>query len=310
MWFLFAIVAMLCWSGSDIFSKVGSKPEDKHSHWKMVIAVGMIMGIQAMIQIFGFGVKVTLQDLIEYLPASAFYISSMILGYIALRYIELSVSSPICNCSGAASSLFLLIFFFKMTGITDKLTLVGTILGVLFCATGVLTLGIVDAREDEELKALRREKANVKYSKSILALLLPILYLILDAGGTVADAFILEHMDENVANVAYGLTFCMMAFGAAVYLAIRMFVKKEKIFYVSREWPKLVGGGFETLGQLAYVYAMARNAVASAPIICCYCAVSVVWGRIFLKEKLTWRHYVAIAIAVIGIVIMGIFGGD
>lgn len=310
MWFVLALVAMLCWSGSDLFSKIGSKPDDKHSHWKMVIAVGMVMGIHAMVSIFGLGVRVTLNDMIRYLPASAFYISSMILGYIGLRYIELSVSSPICNCSGAASSLFLLIFFFKMTGIEDNMTLVGTILGIAFCAVGVLSLGIVEAKEDEELKALRREKSNVKYTKSILAILLPVLYLVLDAGGTVADAFILETMDEEVANTAYELTFCLSAFVAAVYLAVRMFVKKEKIFYVSREWPKLAGGVFETAGQFAYVYAIAGNAVAAAPIISCYCAVSVLWGRIFLKEKLSWRHYVAILIAVIGIAIMGIFGGD
>ena len=42
-------------------------------------------------------------------------------------------------------------------------------------------------------------------------------------------------------------------------------------------------------------------------MISCYCAVSVLWSRIFLKEKLSWKHYVSILIAVTGIVILGIF---
>ncbi len=36
-----------------------------------------------------------------YLPVSLLYISSMAMGYVGLRYIELSISSPICNSSGA-----------------------------------------------------------------------------------------------------------------------------------------------------------------------------------------------------------------
>ena len=49
MWLILAIIALLCWSGSDLFSKIGSKPSDKYSHWKMVIAVGVGMGIHAFI---------------------------------------------------------------------------------------------------------------------------------------------------------------------------------------------------------------------------------------------------------------------
>ena len=41
MWFVLALIALVCWSGSDIFSKIGSKPDDKNSHWKMVMAVGL-----------------------------------------------------------------------------------------------------------------------------------------------------------------------------------------------------------------------------------------------------------------------------
>ena len=51
MWFWYSLAALLCWSGSDFFSKLGSKPGDKYSHWKMVIAVGTVMGIHAIYEI-------------------------------------------------------------------------------------------------------------------------------------------------------------------------------------------------------------------------------------------------------------------
>ncbi len=306
MWFVLSLVALLCWSGSDLFSKIGSKPDDKYSQWKMVVAVGLVMGIHAAFEIFVNGVQINWSAILTYLPASALYISSMILGYIALRYIELSVSSPVCNSSGAIASLFMIIFFFKMSGIETQGQLVGTIFGILACGIGVVGLGFAEMGEDEEVKLKRQEKANVKYSKSWIAIVLPVLYCFIDAAGTVADTFILETLDENVANVAYELTFLACGGIAAIYVFA---IKRDKPT-VKREFPKVVGAVCETAGQFAYIMALSKNSVAAAPIICCYCALSVVWGAIFLKERLSWKHYIAIAITIAGIVLLGVFGGD
>ncbi len=306
MWFVLSLVALLCWSGSDLFSKIGSKPDDKYSQWKMVIAVGLVMGIHAAFEIFVNGVQINWAAILTYLPASALYISSMVLGYIALRYIELSVSSPVCNSSGAIASLFMIIFFFKMSGIETQGQLVGTIFGILACGIGVVGLGFAEMGEDEEVKLKRQEKANVKYSKSWIAIVLPVLYCFIDAAGTVADTFILETLDENVANVAYELTFLACGGIAAIYVFA---IKRDKPT-VKREFPKVVGAVCETAGQFAYIMALSKNSVAAAPIICCYCALSVVWGAIFLKERLSWKHYIAIAITIAGIVLLGVFGGE
>ena len=158
MWFVLSLVALLCWSGSDLFSKIGSKPDDKYSQWKMVIAVGFVMGLHAAYEIFVNGVQINWAAILTYLPASALYISSMVLGYIALRYIELSVSSPVCNSSGAIASLFMIIFFFKMSGIETQGQLVGTIFGIVACGIGVVGLGFAEMGEDEEVKLKRQEK--------------------------------------------------------------------------------------------------------------------------------------------------------
>ena len=294
MWFWLAIAAMLCWSGSDLFSKIGSRPDDKYSHWKMVMAVGLVMGVHAIVTMLG-GVKVTLQDIVHYLPASSMYILSMVLGYVGLRYIELSISSPICNCSGAVAALFCLIF------LGEQIDMPLGLIAILAMAAGVVLLSIVETREDDQIKLERQKIENVRYTKSILALLLPILYCVIDAAGTVADSIILETLDESVANVAYELTFLVMGIVAAIYT---FGVKRQKP-ELPRETPKLIAAVCETAGQFAYVFAIGENAVGAAPIISCYCLVSVLWSRIFLKEKLSWKHYASIAVAAVGIVIMG-----
>ena len=112
-WFILSLIAILFWSGSDLFSKLGSRPDDKYSHWKMVMAVGVVMGAHAFFLI-ATGTPFSISDIVTYLPASAMYILSMILGYAGLRYIELSISSPICNSSGAVAAL-LCFFILKET---------------------------------------------------------------------------------------------------------------------------------------------------------------------------------------------------
>ena len=299
MWFWFSIIALFCWSGSDLFSKIGcADKSDKYSHFKMVTAVGVVMGIHALYEIFVSGVPIDLASLLKYLPVSALYILSMTLGYVGLRYIELSVSSPICNSSGAIVSLLCIV------ALGDRFDVPVYIAIGLICA-GVIGLGFVEAREDDELRRLRQEKANYKYSKSALAIILPLMYCLLDALGTFADSMVLETLDEDVANVAYELTFLVC--GAASFIYVK-FIKKQK-FLPKKEAPKYVGAIFETIGQFAYIYALAdsEHVAMAAPIISAYCVASVIWGRIFLKEKLSVKHYITIAVAVAGIIILGVY---
>ncbi len=308
MWLILALTALLFWSGSDLFSKMGSKPNDKYSHWKMVIAVGLVMGIHAIIEMLT-GTPVSFQAILYYLPASSMYILSMIFGYVTLRYIELSVSSPICNSSGALAAI---LCFLVLGQTIDDLSTVGV---VLVCA-GVLLLGISEYTENEEARRARQSKANVKYSKSVLAILLPILYCIIDALGSFFDTMILDeentvlpnifhYLPEDTANVAYELTFLFMALVAAIYVFI---IRKDTVV-VKAEGFKGIGAVCETIGQLAYIYALSANAVAAAPVISAYCAASVLWSRIFLKEKLSWKHYASIAVVFAGIIILGVAEG-
>ena len=62
------------------------------------------------------------------------------------------------------------------------------------------------------------------------------------------------------------------------------------------------------VSQFAYIYAIADedHVMYAAPIIAAYCAASVLWSRIFLREKLSWRHYLMLVLIVIGIVLLGI----
>ena len=214
MWFWFALIALFCWSGSDLFSKLGCQDEkDRYSHLKMVTAVGVVMGLHAAYEIFIGGVEISFGIILTYLPVSLLYILSMAAGYLGLRYIELSISSPICNSSGAIVA----VLTFATAGISDELPPLALVAVALVCA-GVIALGITESREDEELRRARQDASNRRYAKSWVAITIPVIYCLLDALGTFADARVLETLNEDSANVAYELTFCAMGLFCAVYV--------------------------------------------------------------------------------------------
>lgn len=300
MWFWLSIIALLCWSGSDLFSKIGCRDgRDKYAHLKMVIAVGVVMGLHAGYEIFIGGTVISWKIILTYLPVSILYILSMTIGYVGLRYIELSISSPICNSSGALVAVLCLIT--GGIGAVNGWQLVA----VVCVCIGVVALGVVEAHEDDELRAARQEKSNFRYAKSMLALALPIIYCLLDALGTFADSLVLRTLNEDSANAAYELTFLFCGIVCFIYVVI---IKKDRLV-PKMEAPKYIGAVCETAGQFAYIYAIGDEAhvMFAAPIISAYCVASVIWSRIFLKEKLSFKHYLSIAVVVVGIAILGLF---
>jgi uncharacterized membrane protein len=243
-------------------------------------------------------------DFINYLPVAALYIFAMVLGYIGLRYIELSVSSPICNCSGSLALLLCAIFLPMLGGAVIELD-AWSIIGVVLITLGIIAVGIVDSKESQELKELRRLESNRKYTKSFLALLLPIAYLIIDALGTVGDEvfFIFNDISDYSANSSFELTFFFLAVFAFIWVK---FVKKDNLFK-NQSKDVYIGGLCETIGQVFYMAVMFADYEVGMPIISAYCVVSVLWSRIFLKEKLSKYHYASIATTIAGIILLGIF---
>ena len=74
MWLWLSLTALLCWSGSDLFSKIGCRDgSDRYSHLKMVIAVGVVMGLHAAFEIFVGGTAISWSVIWTYLPVSLLY---------------------------------------------------------------------------------------------------------------------------------------------------------------------------------------------------------------------------------------------
>ncbi len=285
MWLIMAIVTLLLWGIADLFYKKGNNEKDKYSHLKTGMLVGLVMGIHAIIYMIVKHLSFDLMAMLKYLPVSLCYIISMIIGYKGLKYINLSISSPIQNSSGLITSLLLVIIFKVKLSIWE-------VIALIVMAIGVVMLSVIENKKD----------IKVAFKKiTVAAIMFPLLYCVIDGAGTFLDSIYLdmkEIIDEDMALIAYELTLFIYGVISFIYLKL----KKVKI-KVKDEKNRLSAAIFETLGQFTYVFAITSHSVITAPIVACYSALSVLLSRIFLKEKISKLQYLALFL-IFGSIIM------
>lgn len=146
-WYTAAVLTIILWGITDLFYKKGTDPNDKYSHLRIVFMVGLVMGVQAMFELHKMGWEYDLINIIKYLPVSSMYILSMTLGYVGLRYLEVSINSPVSNTSGAIAG----ILAFLVLGKTMNLWQLGA---VTMITIGLIGIGIIerDLAEEERIK--------------------------------------------------------------------------------------------------------------------------------------------------------------
>ena len=302
-WLFFSVATALLWGTAELFYKKGAQPDEKYSHLKICVWVGVVMGAHAIFTLLTQDIGYNPVNLLIYLPVSLFYIISIAFSYFGMRFLEESISDPIENTAGVICVLLFAIFM------GDEFSL------LTWIAVGVITFGVVGVSYIENAGETTRKKKLGK-TLAIVAFIMPFLYALLDAVGTfLDDAFFLvedianapfvdvtEETIEAVANTSYELTFAMFALGLFIFMK----AKKVKFGPVPQHKDKILAAVFETAGQFTYVYALGGVDAIAAPILSSVCVVSLLLSRIVLKEKLPKKTYFFIAIVIIGILLLAV----
>ena len=302
-WLFFSVATALLWGTAELFYKKGAQPNEKYSHLKICIWVGIVMGAHAIFTLLTQDIGYNPINLLHYLPVSLFYIISMAFSYFGMRFLEESISDPIENTAGVICVLLFAIFM------GDEFSV------LTWVAVGVITVGVVGVSYLENKGETPRKK-NLGKKLAIISFCMPFVYALLDAFGTfLDDAFFLiedvansplvdvtEDTIEAVANTSYELTFAIFALGLYIFMKS----KKVKFGPLPQHKDKFLAAVFETAGQFTYVYALGGVDAVAAPILSSVCVVSLLLSRIFLKEKLSWKTYVFIGIVIIGILLLAV----
>lgn len=300
-WLFFSIATTLLWGTAELFYKKGALPNEKYSHLKICVWVGVVMGAHAIFTLLTQDIGYNPINLLVYLPVSMLYIVSMAFSYFGMRFLEESISDPIENTSGAICSLLCVLI------LKEELSAL-SVVAIVIIVIGVLGVGFLENSGETQ----RKKKLGKKLA--IVAFCMPFVYALLDAFGSFVDIFYLddfattpligvtEETIEDVANTSYELTFALVA----LVLFIFMKTKKVKFGPIPQHKDKILAAVFETAGQFTYVYALSGNGAIAAPIISSVCIVSLLLSRIFLKEKLSWKTYAFIAVVIIGILLLAV----
>lgn len=302
-WLFFAIGTTILWGTAELFYKKGALPDEKYSHLKICVWVGVVMGAHAIFTLLTQDINYNPINIIRYLPVSLFYIISMAFSYFGMRYLEESISDPIENTAGV---ICVLLFVLIQKESYHILT---------WIAIAVITIGVVGVSYLENHGETIRKKKLGK-TMAAVAFCMPFVYALLDAFGTfLDDAYYLidditksplvdinSNTMEAVANTSYELTFALFALGLFIFLK----AKKVKFGPVAQHKDKVLAAVFETAGQFTYVYTLGGVDAVAAPILSSVCVVSLLLSRIFLKEKLSWKTYVFIGIVIIGILLLAV----
>ena len=302
-WLFFSIATALLWGTAELFYKKGAQPNEKYSHLKICVWVGVVMGAHAIFTLVTQDINYNPMNLLIYLPVSLFYIISMAFSYFGMRFLEESISDPIENTAGVICVLLFAIFM------GDEFSV------LTWIAVGIITVGVVGVSYLENHGETQRKK-NLGKKLAIVSFCMPFLYALLDAFGTfLDDAFFLvedianapfvdvtEETMEAVANTSYELTFALFALGLFIFMK----AKGVKFGPVPQHKDKILAAVFETAGQFTYVYALGGVDAVAAPILSSVCVVSLLLSRIFLKEKLSWKTYAFIAVVIVGILLLAV----
>ena len=311
-WLLLTLSAIILWGATDILLKKSLQCSDSLSHFKTFVWIGLIAALSCVVVALCSDTLLDsvrmIADNLYLIPVTVFYVVAMFFGLLGAKYLDASVVSPLENIDGAITAIILYMFFF-LTGrshVTDSIGIID-IIGTVAITTGVIFLGIQEHKLSKQENNLEEDKK--KHRLGALALLFPIAYNLADAVSMVATGIAVSGETEvEIPEIDFFFFECFGFLVISIFVWIYMLTVKKYVYnpFKKAELPRLGAATCETLGTLTFVFATGINPILTAPITSSYCFVTVILARIFLKERLTKKQYLSLALVIIGIALLGI----
>lgn len=304
---VYVLLCITLWGITGIFYKKGANIEDKYIHLKYSIIVGLIFFIIALGYIIVRDEPFSIwESVIRFWPVTLFGIAYAIINTITFKgylYNDASVNAPIENTANG-SYVMILIAVYAMLGRVDSLWEILTvykIIGILCIFLGLLFLGIV---QHSEAKALGKKET---FKAGASALIFPIVFSMMDGLETIVTGVCMDKrlgyaMPEGDAVIIGGMEYALFALGFWIFVSI----KEKRVFnpLTKRNLPFIGGAICDNVAIVFYAYAMAIDSVATDPLLAIYPVLTVLLSRIILKERLSVKQYLCVALLLSGSVVI------
>ena len=312
LWLILTISCIVLWGITDILLKKSLNYSDPLSQFKVFVWIGLVAALSVVVTAF---CSETLLDSIRKVAdypyliiINIFYVVAMFFGLLGAKHLEASVVSPLENIDGAITAIVLYVFFF-LTGrghITENVRIVD-IIATVSITLGVVFLGIQEQNLSRQEVELAEDKK--KHRLGALALLFPIIYNLADAVSMVATGIMVSGETEfSIPDIDYVFFESLSFVVFAIFVWLYMLIAKKYMYnpFKKTELYSCGAATCETLGTVAFTFAVAISPILTAPITSSYCLVTIVLARIFLKERLTKKQYLSLVFLVVGIALLGV----
>ena len=311
-WIMLILSCIILWGFTDILLKKSLDYSDPLSQFKAFVWVGLVAAIVCVVMAV---CSNTLADSIKIvavnlylIPVNIFYVVAMFFGLLGAKHLDASVVSPLENIDGAIAAIILYLFF-AFTGRSHVTAAIGVvdIIATIAIVTGVILLGIQEQKLSNQEMNLDHDKK--RHRLGALALLFPLVYNLADALSMVATGIMVSGETEySIPDMDYIFfeSFAFVLFAIIAWLYMLIAKKYAYNPFKRTEISRCGAATCETMGTVAFTFAVAINPILTAPVTSAYCFVTIVLARIFLKERLTKKQYMSLVFLLTGIALLGI----
>ena len=293
MWIIFAVITVVLWGTSEtIFKSVSNEETD--SVLKLISYNGIVLGICAVVFMVITKTNINLNIILTYLPVSIIFITSMFFTYKAMKFIKISIISPLQNSSCAITCLLCVVLLKQELSIIQLIAIISIVIGII-----LLSINKSEIDKSNDIK------------NYIVGILFALGYWLLDGIGSFLDDYTLdETLTAEQLIIAFSFIYCII--GIVSFIILKIKNRNLENIYLTKAMPKLIdkkliGTLIETVGQYTYIYTFAfGEAALASPFISAYSIVSLVLSRIFLKEKLNKKQYGLILLILLGLITLSI----
>ena len=312
IWFILTLASIILWGITDILLKKSLDYSDSLAQYKTFIWIGLVAAPTSVIMAFCSDTLLdsikTVADYPYIVLVNIFYVVALFFGLLGAKHLDASVVSPLENIDGAITAIILYLFFLltDRSHITAGIGFVD-IVGSVAITIGVVLLGIQEQKLSKQEMSLNENKK--RHRLGALALIFPIVYNLADAVSMVATGIMVSgEMEFSIPDIDYVFfeSFAFSVFALLVWLYILIAKKHMYNPFKKTEIYCCSAAICETIGTIAFTFAVAINPILTAPITSSYCLVTIILARIFLKERLTKKQYLSLAFLVTGIALLGV----
>jgi len=314
-WFVFIVLVVLLWAATSLIYKAGvHKEPEMHTDIKYSISVGIVFFVISLIYLIIRDEPFSIwESAVRYWPMTLFGIVYPIINTVSFNgyiYNEVTVESPIEGISGGTSTIMLIATYLmlgRVGSISELLTPLRTI-GMLVILFSIVLLA--HSRNSEGRRRENPDAENKKISwkwRGLGTLIFPVLFAMVDSMETVVSGICLDStfgyaMPEGDSIILVGMEYSIFSLGCWIYLL----VKEHDVYHpLKREnLPRLLGSVTDNIGIVFYSYAMAIDSISTDPVLAVYPVLSMIGGRVFMKEKVSPVQYISLLLIVFGSILV------